>query len=461
MTTVRSPMGPEAVLQRLEAMGIRARLMKGGRCALASMRLGPQPFETAAGRVRIANVVFATVGPDRIKCLRPRALFQLPLVRILDCRDAVSIEARIRLAFQQHVERLRQTHEWLEELGAEVSLIEERSVATFALAGETDSVRVSCIEPRALILPGTGPLSGVALQRAEDRVLAVDRSMDSAVDLEIAVSTRMDELRRMDERMGEQRRRAVMREGPVRPRPSRSGKAHCHRLLLVGPRLAEERACLESLRLRGYRVETARTHAAALKHLEELSPELVMVEMSLGREEGIELIPALREVAGVEEIPVVLVDDHRRAARREAARRAGAAGYLVHPIDVARIAKRLERMVGEPRRRRYTRYDHRLTVRVEAREMPWLATAVGRGGMFITTDEDLPTHSVHQCDLTLPELGRDVQVDAEVLYRVSGAGRTRRGVGVRFREFSDGAEALLIRYLTTLDRGAGNGGQAT
>ena len=31
--------------------------------------------------------------------------------------------------------------------------------------------------------------------------------------------------------------------------------------------------------------------------------------------EGIELIPALRAVVGVEEIPVILVDAHRRASR--------------------------------------------------------------------------------------------------------------------------------------------------
>jgi len=443
------------VLRRLEAMGVRARLMKGGRCVLASLRLGAEPFPTPGGRVRIGNVVFATVGADRIKCLRPRALFQLPMLRILDCRDATAIEARIRLAWQTHVERLDQTRRWLERLGAEATAAEEQSLWVLPLAGERPGVQVSLVEPRRVILPGAGPLSGVALSRAEDRVLAVDAALDSGADLELAIANRIDELRRMEHRLTETRRRAALRSAqpaaPARPAP---GRSHRPLLFLVGPRMAEDRACAESLRLRGYRVEVARSQQAALALLDDLSPELVLVDARLGRSEGIEMIPALRSVPGVEEIPLVLVDDHRRAARREAARRAGAAGYLVRPVDVARIARRLERMIGEPRRRRYTRYRHKLPVRLEGSDAPSLATAVGRGGMFLATDEDLPTRSVHRCEVTLPELGRAVRAEGEVLYRAVASGDGRRGLGVRFQRFAEGNEALLIRYLRSLDGSA-------
>jgi len=64
--------------------------------------------------------------------------------------------------------------------------------------------------------------------------------------------------------------------------------------------------------------------------------DLVLAESHLGRFEGVELIPELRTSPGVEEIPVVIVDGELRPERREAARRAGAAGYLVLPP--ARVA---------------------------------------------------------------------------------------------------------------------------
>lgn len=458
MSRVRSPMKPREVLERLEAMGIKARLMKGGRCVLASMRLGPQPFETLKGQVRIANVVFATVGPDRIKCLRPRALFQLPLLRIIDCRDAMAIEGRIRVAWQSNLAKQRETATWLSKISVDASCEQQQSILTFPISGEDANVRATAIEPRRIILPSRGPLSGVVLSRPEDRVFAVDHSIQSGVDLEIALSNRMSELRRIDERLRDQRRHAAMRAAPPdlssETEPPRRSKGHQPRLVLVGGALSQERACIESLRLRGYEVATARTQVAALSLFEQISPELVMVDVQLGRSEGIELIPAMRRVPGIEEIPVVLVDAHRRAARREAAQRVGAAGYLVRPIDVPRIAKRLERMIVAPKRRRFTRYERRIPVRAPGRSESWLATTIGRGGMFLVTDEDLPNHSVHRCQLGLPELGRTIAVEVEVLYRVNATGESSRGFGVRFQRFLDGGEPMLIRYLTSLEQGA-------
>ncbi|MGH0037092.1 MAG: response regulator [Myxococcota bacterium] len=449
-------MKPSEVLERLEAMGIKARLMKGGRCVLGSMRLGPQPFETLEGQVRIANVVFATVGPDRIKCLRPRALFQLPMLRIIDCRDAMSIEARIRVAWQSNLSKMRETATWLDKVGVEADCDQQQSILTFPISGEDAAVRATAIEPRRVILPGRGPLSGVALSRPEDRVMAIDAAIQSGVEVEIALSNRMAELRQIDQRMRDERRHAAILAAPPdlstdTAVPKRS-KGHQSRLLLVGPSLSQERACIESLRLRGYEVATARTQVAALSLFEQISPELVMVDVQLGRSEGIELIPAMRRVSGIEEIPVVLVDAHRRAARREAAQRVGAAGYLVSPIDVPRIAKRLERMIMTPTRRRFSRYDRRVPVRAPDRRESWLATTIGRGGMFLVTDEDLPNHSVHFCELSLPELGRTLEVEGEVLYRTSASGDSSRGFGVRFQRFHNGSEPLLIRYLATLEQ---------
>ena len=71
----------EIALQRFRAMGISARIMQDQRCVLASMPLGKAPFAGAPPQ-RFDAVLFATVGVDQIKCLRPRALFQLPILSI-------------------------------------------------------------------------------------------------------------------------------------------------------------------------------------------------------------------------------------------------------------------------------------------------------------------------------------------------------------------------------------------
>lgn len=455
---------PEAesklVLQRLTAMGIKTHLMSGDRCVLASMRLQNPSFESLAGIQRIEQVVFANIGLDRIKCLRPRALFQLPLIRVIDCRDSTSIEARIRLAWKQHQARLQETRNWLDAIGAASEVCEEGSVLGFPISGEHPRSRAFMISLREVILPGLGPLSGIALQRREDRILRIDRSGRSGVELDIAVSTRIEELYRLDRRLSEEKRRAALSQVVSEAPAASSEKARSVRVLMVGPRLSKARACIQSLRLRGYVIETAASEQEGLALFDRTSPELVLADFEMGRGGGAEFVVALRQLAGIEEIPVVLVDEGRRETRREVAKRVGAAGYLVHPVDVPRIAKRLHSLVSEPHRRRYTRYTSRLPVQVHGSGQPALATALGRGGMFVATEENLEARSLRRYELSLPELGAHIDIDAEVLYRRPAAGRDRAGVGLRFQAFPNADEHVLIDYLRGIDSKASQTPQA-
>ena len=222
-------------------------------------------------------------------------------------------------------------------------------------------------------------------------------------------------------------------------------------MLLVGPKVTRESTCIESLRLRGYDVASAAGEREAIATFDHCSPELVLADVRLGRSEGIDLIQSLRQVPGIEEVPVLLMDTRKREERREAARRMGAAGYLVYPIDVSQIAERLSQIVSEPGRRRFTRYDQRVAVQVQGSREPLLTTAIGRGGMFLATDEDLPRREIRDCKLALPEIGASVRVEAEVLYSGRVGQRARPGVGVRFRVFKNEDEPVFIEYLRNLD----------
>jgi CheY-like chemotaxis protein len=440
----------EIITHRLREMGIEAHPMEGGRCALARMRLQNPSFPTPSGSLQIDHITFSTVGRDRIKCLKPRALFQLPLLRIISCRDATGIEAHIHLAWQKHQQELSRARSWLESIGTHVTPDADGSILTFSITGETPEARAIAIDSTRVILPGPGPLSGLTLQRAEDRTLSLDRSWTSSVELDIGISNRLEELRRLDSRLVEERRRDALTGSPTAA--TEFVRDRKNRLLLVGPRLARERSCIESLRVRGYRVETAQSQSDALQTFENSSPELVMADMQLGRSEGIELILALRRVPGLEEIPVVLVDDRRRPERREVAQRLGATGYLVHPVEVNRISKRLDTLMNEPRRRRFTRYAQRLSVHMASSDAPCLATKLGRGGMFLNTERELPTHSLQDCELSVPQLGHTLRVQSEVLYQTHESGDVRPGVGVRFHDFHNSHEPLLINYLNDLER---------
>ena len=231
------------VLSRLRGMGLQARLMKGGRCVLVSLPIGEESFDTLTDPFSVSEIVFSTVGADRMKCLRPQPFFQLPMLRILDCPTPASIEARIRSAWHTHLIELRSACNWLTELRVDARVERDGTLLSAPIQGEERPVRVQVRERNRVILPSLGPLSKVTLQRAEDRVLRVPPSIRTSIDFELAVSNRMEEFVRIDARLKDALRRRAMKSGsqplqnPATPRK--------HRLLLVGPRISRERPVID------------------------------------------------------------------------------------------------------------------------------------------------------------------------------------------------------------------------
>jgi DNA-binding response OmpR family regulator len=438
----------QRLLRRFEAMGIDVRLIPGGRCVLATMTTTGRPIETLNGNLEFSEIVFATVGKDRIKCLRPQTLSVLPLISVIDCINEALLEARIRSNWNQHLTELRNAESWLRGMGADISPDQYGAMLSVSIAGEGEPVRVLVCKPRKVILPSGGPLTGINLMRPEDRTMDIDPCIDTAIDLEINITNRLEELASMDRRLKEEERRRSMSEPLASSSLLAATPDRALRVLLVGDELARQRSSIDSLRVRNYEVETARTLNEAIELYDRMSPELVLADMHLGRSEGIELIPALRGVVGLEEIPVILVDSHYRSARRQAAHHAGALGYLTHPIDVSRISNRLEEIIRRPKRRRFTRYPQQVAINISNSKMPSTALAIGRGGIMIRTDEHLAVESVHSFDLALSALGRRLQFDAEVLYQVTEPGR--EGLGLRFQSMTPQNEVNLIDYLHCL-----------
>jgi two-component system chemotaxis response regulator CheY len=439
--------GQKLVLRRLERMGIEAEFLPGQRSVVATLPLGGAPFTTLEGPRYFEWVRFATVGPNQIKCLQPLPFFYLPMVNIAGCTDAAQIELEIRAAWSARTESLLKTRESLLRLGVEVESEQGGAILAFGIGIDDDSARARCTRPGQVVLPARGPLAEKPLRRLEDRLFRVDSGQASAVELEIAITVRLEQLAKAEERLADRRRLAVAEE---RNRPKPQIEVRRNRVLLVGPRLVNDRSFAEGLRLRGYEVERARTATEALAAFDTRSFEVVFSDTNLGRCEGIELIPAVQALAGIERLPIVLVDDRMRPPCREASRQVGAAGYLVHPVEISRIAPGLARMLEEPRRRRFQRFPRRLAVHWGGSPDAGFTTELGRMGMFVCTNRNTPVQTLERCELTLPEIGETMRLEVEALYRLPVAASGSPGVGLRFHSFPDDNESMLIDYLCTL-----------
>ena len=444
---------------RFQRMGLAARPMPGGRSLLVSLPMSAPPFESVVGPLKIERIVFSTVGPNHIKCLRPRPVFGLPLLDIRRCADARAIEATIRQAWRDRTLELRATGRQLKSLGIDVGAVEGGSVLAFPLAGESPDAQVLMQRLGEAILPSTGPLGGLALPSVEDRVLEVSGHLGSATDLDCRIGTQIQSLQKRAQEAADRTRRSRRATGsgrapgfmPTGMPQSIAERGHRPRVLLVGPRLIENRALREELARRGFIAATARGETEALARLAAMTPELVLSQYALGRSDGATFIQATRALPGIERIPVVLLDDALHDSRREAARTVGAAGYVIEPVEPDRFVARLQRVVDTPGNRRFTRYPQRLAARVEGFDLDCLATEVGRGGIFIATHDDFETPLDIRCEIALPELGRTLRFAGEVRYRTDSQGTNPTGLGLRFRDLSTEDEVSLIEYLAWLE----------
>lgn len=436
---------------RLTEMGVAVEPLPGGRCLRGRFRLSEAPFASLEGSRRYEAVSFATVGATQIKCLAPLPFFFLPLIALGGCASAADLEMRIRAAWAVRERNLRAASQRLAALGVSARPEAGGQVLAFPLGHEDASAAGRMLDPQRVIVPSRGPLSGLRAASPEQRITRFDSAWRDASDAEIALSERLGALRL---RLAHEPPPLILAARTLPPRAlaalssqrrSRSGR----RILLVGPHLGRNAALARRLEQHGFRVRVEFSAHEALDAFRQHSFELVLADTHIGRAEGLELISDLRALPGVENVPVVLVDDHLREPVRDAARSVGAAGYLVQPLDAARVAAGAQRILESRARRRFSRLAWRLSVRMEDGRGAF-TTSVARLGAFIGAEWGAPADALRRFQIELPELGRILTVDSERIYQVDAAGARGAGVGVLFRGFGERDEAAWITYLAEL-----------
>lgn len=457
-------------LARFERMGLACRAMPDGRSLLVSLPISSGPFESLTGALAIERILFSTVGADRIKCLRPRPVFDLPLLDVRRCADAAAIEAVVRQAWRDRMRELLDTRRTLERLGLPVAAIEGGSLLAFAISGEDADRPVLMHRLDEAILPTTRALSGLRLEGLTERIVDVSSRLDSGAELDLLLGSRLGELARTAATRAALARRPQPQPAHPTGDPGTLGSTRVasgraaetagtnavreRKALLVGGRLLENAALREELRRQGYRLATARSETEALMRLTAMTPDLVLSQYDLGRSDGATFVQAIRGLPGILRIPVVLLDEVHHPSRQDAARTVGAAGYVVKPAGLPRFVNRLGRVAASAGDRRFIRYPGRLAARLSDPSRSCIVTEIGRGGFFIATNAALGTHSETRCEIALPELQRNLSFTGEVLYRSEQQGVDRQGIGVRICEISPEDEAALIAWVTLRAKGA-------
>ena len=123
------------------------------------------------------------------------------------------------------------------------------------------------------------------------------------------------------------------------------------RILLVEDNPENRDMLSRRLIRRGYVVEFAEDGEEAVRKARELSPALILMDLSLPVMDGWEATRRIKADAATAAIPVIALTAHAMASDREKAIDAGCDDYDTKPVDLERLLGKMQALLpaaGEP-----------------------------------------------------------------------------------------------------------------
>jgi two-component system, cell cycle response regulator DivK len=118
------------------------------------------------------------------------------------------------------------------------------------------------------------------------------------------------------------------------------------RILLVEDNELNRDMLSRRLARRGYEVEIAVDGIDGLRMAAAVSPDLILLDLSLPEMDGWEVLRQLKQDAGMKKIPVVALTAHALVTDRTRALEAGFDEYDIKPVEMPRLLQKIETLLG-------------------------------------------------------------------------------------------------------------------
>jgi DNA-binding response OmpR family regulator len=100
------------------------------------------------------------------------------------------------------------------------------------------------------------------------------------------------------------------------------------------------------LELRGYRVVSAEDGLTAVCMAEQERPDLILMDASLPRLDGLAATRRIRGLDALARVPIVFLSGHAEASFRDVALKTGGSDYITKPFEFEQLERILERHLG-------------------------------------------------------------------------------------------------------------------
>lgn len=114
------------------------------------------------------------------------------------------------------------------------------------------------------------------------------------------------------------------------------------RILIVDDNLDNQLLTSAVLERDGYSVELADSSAAALSAIRASRPDLILMDIQLAGEDGLDLTRRIKSDSATASIPIVALTAHAMAGDSQEAIAAGCNGYITKPIDTRRFVEQVK-----------------------------------------------------------------------------------------------------------------------
>ena len=101
------------------------------------------------------------------------------------------------------------------------------------------------------------------------------------------------------------------------------------------------------LRRRGYEVVMADTAPSAVEQASKVSPDLILMDVSLGETSGLDATREIRAAQNGRHIPIIALTAHALSTDRQQCLDAGCDDFETKPVDMDRLLRKLASWLGE------------------------------------------------------------------------------------------------------------------
>jgi CheY-like chemotaxis protein len=125
-----------------------------------------------------------------------------------------------------------------------------------------------------------------------------------------------------------------------------------HRILLVEDNEANRDMLSRRLRRAGYDVLCARDGPESVRIVDEVKPDLILMDVALGAMDGWEATLLIRSNPTVASTPIIALTAHALESDRRRSVEVGCCDFDTKPVDLARLIGKIERQLSPAERAR-------------------------------------------------------------------------------------------------------------